>query len=217
MTIANSKRGGVALKVARKKKVSDDIPGLMNFFYQKELGRCLSNFYPCIVEIDDADGEKRTYSSGECAFHGEKYIRVGKMSPDENRKMELMNYGRTFMVSEDGVVMSGEEAKIRGGKKGLFLTKEECAIWSTIGKSVQEEISRYKFDHYEEVRAFLQASNDKILVHPARRCKEEDVGKKYWEGKGVIVDGKLVILGTNMLGNIWMELRSNGSENVMMF
>lgn len=184
------------------------ISGVITFFDKKVEGRCLSNFYTGVVCIIAANSEVRTYGSGECAFHGEKYIRVGEMCSDMDRKMVLINYGRTFMMREDGIVMSGNDAKKRGGKKGLALTAEECAIWRTIGRIVQEEISLYKFNHYEEVRAFLLASKDNILVHPAMRCKEENVVNKYWEGKGVInADGKLVILGGNMLGNIWMELR----------
>jgi hypothetical protein len=37
------------------------------------------------------------------------------------------------------------------------------------------------------------------------RCSQPE--KRLWEGKGVIVDGKLVILGKNMLGTIWMTYR----------
>ena len=185
-----------------------EVRGVINFFYKKKEGRMLSNFWERVVRIVGADGEVRTYDSGECAFHGEKYIRVGETCLDMKRKMVLNNYGRTFMTREDGVVMSGEEAKKRGGKKGLALSAEECAIWSKIGKTVQEEISLYKFNYYEEVRSFLRASRGNILVHPAMRCPESKVGGKYWEGKGVMVDGQVVILGTNMLGNIWMELRS---------
>ena len=36
---------------------------------------------------------------------------------------------------------------------------------------------------------------------------EENLKHKIWEGKGIVVDGKIVILGKNKLGNIWMELR----------
>jgi hypothetical protein len=31
--------------------------------------------------------------------------------------------------------------------------------------------------------------------------------ERLWEGKGVVVDGKVVVLGKNMLGNLWMSLR----------
>jgi hypothetical protein len=28
-----------------------------------------------------------------------------------------------------------------------------------------------------------------------------------WEGKGIVCDGKIEVIGGNMLGNLWMELR----------
>jgi hypothetical protein len=30
---------------------------------------------------------------------------------------------------------------------------------------------------------------------------------RTWEGKAVIKDGKVTIIGVNRLGNIWMDLR----------
>jgi hypothetical protein len=50
-------------------------------------------------------------------------------------------------------------------------------------------------------------SGDKILIHPAMRCNEENLKTRLWEGKGVVRDGCVAIIGKNMLGNIWMELR----------
>jgi hypothetical protein len=29
-----------------------------------------------------------------------------------------------------------------------------------------------------------------------------------WEGKGVVCDGKIEVIGGNMLGKLWMELRN---------
>jgi predicted NAD-dependent protein-ADP-ribosyltransferase YbiA (DUF1768 family) len=73
---------------------------------------------------------------------------------------------------------------------------------------VQKEICIWKFNNYEEVREDLKKSGEKILVHPALRCSECKIEKTaFWEGKGIIRDGGLVILGKNMLGNIWMSLR----------
>ena len=186
------------------------VSGVINFFSGKQEGRCLSNFWEGEIHIMWEDGGVRIYDSGECAFHGEKYVRLGEKSIDNNRRMVLINYGRTFLKRGDGIVMEGNDAKKRGGKKGLALTAAECAVWSTIGRMVQLEISWWKFNNYEEVRVFLKRSGNNILVHPAMRCKQENVVNKYWEGKGVInEDGNLVILGANMLGNIWMELRSH--------
>jgi hypothetical protein len=39
------------------------------------------------------------------------------------------------------------------------------------------------------------------------RCSEEKVKSRLWEGKGVIVDGNVKVIGGNMLGNLWMKIR----------
>lgn len=39
------------------------------------------------------------------------------------------------------------------------------------------------------------------------RCSEEKVKSRLWEGKGIVVDGKIEVIGMNMLGKLWMKLR----------
>jgi hypothetical protein len=39
------------------------------------------------------------------------------------------------------------------------------------------------------------------------RCNDEKVRSRLWEGRGRVIDGKMVVLGGNMLGNIWMKIR----------
>jgi hypothetical protein len=40
------------------------------------------------------------------------------------------------------------------------------------------------------------------------RCTQEKLeNTRIWEGRGLLVDGKIVVLGKNLLGNIWMEYR----------
>ena len=73
---------------------------------------------------------------------------------------------------------------------------------------MQREICDWKFDNYEEVRNDLVRSGTKILVHPALRCSEAKLKDRIWEGKAVVIDDKVEILGSNLLGKIWMELRS---------
>ena len=80
------------------KKLLND--GVMNFFFKKEECRSLSNFWGSVVVIKDED-ERREYSNGESCFHGEKFIRVGKLCTDENRKRDLLEYGRRFMSVMD--------------------------------------------------------------------------------------------------------------------
>ena len=70
--------------------------GVMNFFFKKEEGKCLSNFWECVVRIEDGE-EIREYDSGESCFHGEKFIRIGKLCKDEKRKTDLLEYGNRFL------------------------------------------------------------------------------------------------------------------------
>ena len=170
---------------------------VLKFFGNKKEGRELSNFWEGRVEVDG-----RVYSSGEGAFHGSKYIEVSKVSEGERRGL-LEEYGRKFEIGEEFGSMNGGELKKKGGKKGMKLNGDEIGVWNRMGVVVQEKICRYKYDNYDVVKEVLESSRGKILVHPAMRCKEENVKSKWWEGK--VVDG--VLLGGNKLGNIWMEIR----------
>lgn len=174
---------------------------IINFFYKKEEFRSLSNFYETdIVIVDGA----REYESGEHCFHGEKYIRLSNICDDISRKNILLEYGKKFMK---GSTFKGAEVKRMGGKKGLVLKPEELTMWNNISLDVQRKICRYKLENVEEVRNDLLKSGYKILIHPALRCSEEKVKDKFWEGKGIITNDEVKIIGKNMLGNIWMEIR----------
>jgi hypothetical protein len=178
--------------------------GVMNFFFKKEECRSLSNFWECIIVIND-DDKVREYNSGECCFHGEKFIRLGKFCEDENRKKVLIEYGSKFLrgvCEKDGAVVK------KMGRK-LILDKDELELWNILSIDVQIYICKYKYENYEEVRDDLMKSKGKILIHPAMRCSEEKVKSKLWEGKGVVVDGKIEVIGMNMLGNLWMKIRDS--------
>ena len=170
---------------------------VFNFFGKKKEGRELSNFWEGRVEVDG-----RVYGSGEGAFHGSKYIEVSKVSEGERRGL-LEEYGRKFEIGEEFGSMNGGELKKKGGIKGMKLNEDEIGVWNRMGVVVQEKICRYKYDNYEVVKEVLESSRNKILVHPAMRCNDEKVRSRLWEGR--VVDG--VILGGNMLGNIWMKIR----------
>ena len=179
--------------------------GVVNFFYKKEEYRSLSNFWECDVVIVDGDG-RREYESGEHCFHGEKYRRIGMFCKDENRKRELLEYSGKFLKGICEYKKGGDVKKM-GGKKGMKLKDEELSLWGNLSIEVQEEISRYKWEKYEEVKMDLKKSVGKLLVHPALRCSEEKLKDRMWEGKGVVVDGEIKVVGKNMLGKIWMNLR----------
>ena len=63
-------------------------------------------------------GENRKYESGEHGFHGEKYTRLGELCNNENRKHELLEYGKTFM--DPSPYKTGAEVKKMGGKRGCY-------------------------------------------------------------------------------------------------
>jgi len=178
-----------------EKKLLED--GVVTFFSDKKEYRSLSNFWERDVTIAET-----VYESGEHCFHGEKYRRIGELCEDEKRKKELLEYSSKFMKPSQ--YKTGTEAKKMGGKKGLLLTSTELRTWDSLSITVQKEICKYKYENYEEVRHDLKKSAGKILVHPAMRCSEEKLKTRIWEGRAVIRDEKIVILGGNMLGNIWL-------------
>jgi predicted NAD-dependent protein-ADP-ribosyltransferase YbiA (DUF1768 family) len=179
---------------------------VVNFFSGKKEFRSLSNFWENDIIIKDGDKE-RLYESGEHCFHGEKYIQLGNIIKDENRKKVLTEYGLKFL--KPSPYKTGTEVKKMGGKKGLYLDKEELLIWNNISTRVQKEICAFKISAYQEVKNDLLKSKNKILIHPALRCSEIKLEReRIWEGKAIVRDDKILVLGKNMLGNIWMELRS---------
>lgn len=183
----------------------------INFYSGKKEYRSLSNFWEQDVSINDG-GSIRIYESGEHCFHGEKYTRLGQICCDESRKEKLLEYGKTFL--KPSIYKTGASAKKAGGKKGLLLSHGELELWSHVSIEVQTEICKWKFDNYEEVRLDLLKSGDKILIHPALRCKEELVKYRLWEGRLVSRDdGSAEVIGENRLGQLWADLRSNlGNE-----
>jgi predicted NAD-dependent protein-ADP-ribosyltransferase YbiA (DUF1768 family) len=193
-------------KVSEKKLIEERV---INFYSGKKDYRSLSNFWECEVVVSDGMGV-RVYESGEHCFHGEKYIRNGMSCGDECRKMVLLEYGERFL--KPSRYLSGVEAKKAGGKRGLLLSSEELSKWSEMSVRVQEDICGYKMEAYEEVQEDVRRSEGRMLVHPALRCSEDKlVSSRVWEGKGVVVDGEVVVIGRNMLGNIWMKIR--GEKN----
>ena len=182
---------------------------VITFFSGKREFRSLSNFWEKDVIIDGSDELKkdiREYESGEHCFHGEKYIRLGRLSEDKKRKKELIFYGLTFLKPSKYKTCS--DAKKKGGKSGLLLLPEELQIWDQISIEVQIDICVYKYNNYEEVREDLKKSDNKIVIHTASRTSEEKIKLRIWEGKAIIKDGEIHILGKNRLGSIWMDVRS---------
>ena len=176
---------------------------IFNFFDKKIEGRELSNFYLSPVIVDG-----RHYISGEHAFHGSKYITLSQASGiDEERKEELYTYGKKFEEGEEFGSLKPSIIKSKGGKKGLLLTEDELVLWSSLAVDIQEKICLYKYNNNDIVKQVLLSTKGKILIHPALRCSEKQLKNRMWEGKGVVVDNKVIVLGNNKLGKIWMNIR----------
>ena len=175
---------------------------VFTFFAKKNEGRQLSNFWEGEVVVDG-----RTYSTGEHAFHGSKYVVVAEHVGDEDRRKKLIEYGRQFEQGCAWGSCTPAEAKKKGGKKGMALTSEELGLWDKLSVDVQRQICAYKLETDDAVRKALIGTGDKTLVHPAMRCSLEKAKKCKWEGRVVEEDGRRMIVGGNMLGGIWMEMR----------
>lgn len=166
----------------------------ITFFSRKKEFRSLSNFWEKEITVNG-----RVYESGEHCFHGEKYTQVGEL----NENQTLIEYGKTFQKPS---FFPPAMAKQKGGKRGLSLTLEQLKDWWRISVKVQTQICEAKL-HEEEVLSDLRKSGNQILIHPAMRCSDEKVEGRIWEGRAVLVDGQMVVLGGNMLGKIWMDFR----------
>jgi predicted NAD-dependent protein-ADP-ribosyltransferase YbiA (DUF1768 family) len=199
--------------------------GVVTFFDKKKEYRSLSNFWEQPTHIKSEEGTREegntlVYSCGEAAFHGEKYRRLSLvLNPgiEESRRLELLEYSKKFTQEGEFGLLKGNELKSRGGKgkKGLNLSPLELQLWHPMSVEVQLEISKYKLDTYVEVQDDLRKSGTKVLVHPAARVSDEKVKERFWEGRAFVSDegtreeGTVTIIGQNMLGKIWMDLRTS--------
>jgi len=204
--------------------------GVVTFFDKKKEYRSLSNFWEQPVHIKDEEGTREegktlVYGCGEAAFHGEKYRRLSLVlvlipGTEESRKQELLEYSKKFTQEGEFGLLKGNELKSRGGKgkKGLRLTQLEVQLWHPMSLEVQLEISKFKLENYVEVQEDLRKSGTLVLVHPAARVSDEKVKERLWEGRavqseegtreeGTREEGTITIIGQNMLGKIWMDLR----------
>ena len=174
---------------------------VINFYFKKKEYQSLSNFYECDITINN-----RTYQTGEHCFHGEKFICIADHCEDNDRKNKLLEHSKIFL--KPASFITGAQAKSKGGKKGFLLNEKELELWTNYSIEIQKQICKYKLENYEIVSQDLLNSGNKILIHPAFRVNEEKVKKANWEGKGIVKDNKVNVLGQNMLGKLWMELRN---------
>ena len=102
-----------------EKKVLDN--GIVNFYSGKKEYRSLSNFWEGDVAINEVE-----YESGEHCFHGQKYTTIGQYCNDETRKLELLEYGKTF--SKPSLYTTGTMCKKMGGKKQNMSHMQNCNL-----------------------------------------------------------------------------------------
>lgn len=175
---------------------------IFNFNGRSKEGCVLSNFHTGVVVIDG-----KSYPSGEASFQSSKYFEASKRAVDTKRKADLLEYSEKFEVGGAFSGMTSVEIKRKGGKKeGLPLAAADLQTWGQTGIHVQKKICRYKFDNDVKVAQCLKNHLTDVLVHPSRVSDEKIVGRT-WEGRGKIVDGNVVVLGGNVLGKLWMEIR----------
>jgi predicted NAD-dependent protein-ADP-ribosyltransferase YbiA (DUF1768 family) len=152
------------------------------------------------------------YPTGEHAFHGEKFWRLGAESEDTARREALQRYSTKFRKENAGET-TGADAKSMGRK--MILTPAELERWKEISPGVQEEISRYKL-RYQQVKDDLRNTGDKILVHPAMRLSNSKMDSRIWEGRASLNEkGEVDVQGENMLGKIWTKLRDELSPKMV--
>lgn len=174
---------------------------MLNFTYQNKKEGCLSNMSPHPVKINGKD-----FSMGEAAFHYMKY-KLASTTPGigATRKKALEDHADQFLITG----LTGPQYKSLGGKSknGFALLQVELAIWSNSCDTVQLDICKYKYDTYKEVRDVLHQTMGIVLIHSCRTADSKMNGE-HWCGRGSFNDeGKVVVIGDNMLGNIWMSLR----------
>jgi len=176
---------------------------MISFSSRKEYAKSLSNFSLFPIIEDNIE-----YDTAEHYFHAKKYALLSEYCRDEDRKKRMMNYSKSFQKGQG--IVSPLEAKKKGGKNGFPLSDKELEMWNNLSIKVQKFICDYKVKTYPEILELLKETKSKLLIHPAFRCKDEDLRKRKWEGRLIVNElGKPEVIGGNMLGNIWMEIRAS--------
>ena len=166
----------------------------------------LSNFSAHPVEVEFAGpafgrfATQATFHTGEHAYHYGKFVAAAAVADargDDRRVTALRGHAGKILRSRS----QGKSAKGLGGKgaRGLRLTDEELSAWSDAAAcGVQGQICAYKAARYADVRAALELSGDRYLLHTAG-------GDLRWGGvaRGTRLDGQ------NLLGKCWMHTRDH--------
>ena len=173
--------------------------------------RCLSNFAPLAVKVDEIE-----YPTGEHAFHGCKFLFCAqKLDASSARAKALQTRAQLF--AHPSSFETALDAKRAGGKSkkyGFALSDDELVGWHQEATRVQKQICRYKITHYQQVQQVLAATTDKLLLHQENRAKTTTPwgGRVDPAKKGQKILTAQDIIGRNGLGRIWMKLRSEAGN-----
>jgi len=141
------------------------------------------------------------FQNGEQALSGLKYLLLSQHTTDPERKELLEIFSQTFVLN--GLTPD----LIRGGRRSITLTREELLFWETASIDIQREICAQKYQQYPEIREILKNFDVFVYISSASNntyISDEDFADRIWDGR--IVDGE--IIGKNMLGEIWMKIRT---------
>jgi predicted NAD-dependent protein-ADP-ribosyltransferase YbiA (DUF1768 family) len=215
---SSSSKSSSKTKKVKKQELSKEDKAIIEsnvvYFLGKSKGdiKLLSNFSKCEINIDNV-----LYPSGEHAYHGEKYRQLGLLSEEPKRREDLLKYSENFTISGDYKDLFEGKVKAKGGKNGLRLEEGEMKTWGDIYVETQKKICRWKYDMCPGVKQALMSTGDKLLVHLASRKNAIQVSKSTKPNNGlanaegicIVENGKVKVLGPNMLGKIWTEIRDN--------
>lgn len=139
----------------------------------------------------------KMYKTGEHAFHACKFECVASLYEDGlDRKQKLLGHAKLIETASTPL-----DAKKLGGRSKCALTLSELNKWNSASINVQRQICEYKLARYPCIRNTLIGSKDRYILHQENRGK-----KPIWGGR---IDKKSKeLIGQNILGKIWMELRN---------
>ena len=214
---SSSKSSSKTKKVKKQELSKEDkaiIESNVAYFLGSSKGdiKLLSNFSKCEINIDNV-----LYPSGEHAYHGEKYRQLGLVSQDSKRRDDLLKYSEKFTSTGEFKDLFEGKVKSKGGKKGLELEADEMKTWGDIYVDTQKKICLWKYEMCPNVKEALANTGSKLLVHLASRQNAIKVSKSTKPNNGlanaegicIVENGKVKVLGPNMLGKIWTEIRDN--------
>jgi predicted NAD-dependent protein-ADP-ribosyltransferase YbiA (DUF1768 family) len=180
--------------------MSNEYKNHIKFYNRKKEFNTLNNIYKCDIVIED-----RLYESGQHCLHGEKFYNLSIAYNDR----EAFELSKTFL--KPSIYQSMQDIHY----VSIYQNRSEDRdkYWDSINIPIQYEICLYKFNNYEEVRNDLINSESKLLIYSPFKPGNKHCKLSKWAGKVSNCDGKLLIIGQNILGKLWMLIRKENLKN----